>query len=234
MSNQQTFEVRDLRDSDWYWIHKAVIQGYAQRVGAVGIVVYSFLASLADSNQSCFPSQKYIAQSLGYSRSYINETLKLLERNGLIRIEKRGRYHCIYHLLKVRCQPGRTRVSTIPNSDVNYTDTNNNKLTRNINDIPAYAGIMEGKNLLSKNSFKGFRPKSREELLALDLADALSDRKNLPLYLSYARRYPEPLLRRILSEVKEVPFEKIKRSRAALFSYLLKKYAKETVKSLGD
>lgn len=105
MSNKQRIEVRDLRNGDWYWIHKAVIQGYTQKVGAIGIAVYNLLASLAGRGQGCFPSQKYIARSLGYSRSYINEILKVLERNGLIRIEKKGRYHRIYHLLKVRCQP---------------------------------------------------------------------------------------------------------------------------------
>jgi biotin operon repressor len=135
MSNEQRFDIRDLRNGGWYWIHKAVIQGYTQKVGAIGIAVYNFLASLADRGQGCFPSQKYIAKSLGYSRSYVNETLKVLERNKLIRIEKKGRYHCVYHLLKVRCQPERTQVSTIPNSGVNYSDTNNNKRTRNINNI---------------------------------------------------------------------------------------------------
>ncbi len=113
MTNQQTFTVRDLRNGDWYWIHKAVIQEYTQKVGAVGIAVYNLLASMADSDQGCFPSQKYIAKCLGYSRSYINETLKALERNGLIRIEKKGRYRLVYHLLRLSCQPGRTQVSSI-------------------------------------------------------------------------------------------------------------------------
>ena len=146
MPNEQTFEVRDLRNGGWYWIHKAVIQEYTQKVGAIGIAVYNFLASLADRGQGCFPSQKYIAKSLGYSRPYINETLKVLEKHGLIRIEKKGRCHRVYHLLKVRCQPERTQVSTIPNSDVDYTDTNNNKLTRNIN--LSFRVKSEGKNLI--------------------------------------------------------------------------------------
>ena len=227
MSKEQRFEIRDLRNGDWYWIHKAVIQEYAQKVGAVGIVVYSFLASLADSDQSCFPSQKYIAESLGYSRSYINEVLKALERNGLIRIERKG-HHRVYYLLKVRCQPERTQMSTIPNLNVNYTDTNNNKLTRNINN-----NDMVDKNLLRKSSFDKFKPNTREELLALDIADALNEQRNLPLYLLYAKRYPEPLLRRLLGEVKEIPPEKIKKSKAALFNHLIQRYA-QNHKCHGD
>ena len=226
MPNQEKIEIRDLRNGDWYWVHKGVIREYAPKVGAIGIVVYNFLASLADSSQVCFPSQRYIAEHLGYSRSYINETIKLLEKNGLIRIEKKGRYHRIYHLLKLRCQPGRTQVSTIANSGVNQGDTNNNKLTRIINNI-------DSKNLLGSNFkiFKKFKPKSREELLALDLAKALKDRNGFPLYLSYSKRYPESLLRRVLGEVEEIPDRKIKKSRGALFNYLIQKYVKETSKN---
>jgi len=68
--------------------------------------------------------------------------------------------------------------------------------------------------------------KSKE--LAMDIARALEDQENLALYISYCRRYPLPLLRRVLDEVRQIPSEKIKRSRGALFNYLVQKYAKET------
>jgi hypothetical protein len=70
------------------------------------------------------------------------------------------------------------------------------------------------------------RSKSTE--LAMDIAAALGDHKNLALYISYSKRYPASLLRRVLGEVKEIPPEKIKKSRGALFNYLVQKYAKET------
>lgn len=103
----------------------------------------------------------------------------------------------------------------IRNSDVNQMNTNNNKLTRNINNI-----VMENKNFLDSNcnTFKRFRPRNREQLLALDLAEALNDNKNLSLYLSYSKRYPESFLRKVLGEVKEVPAEKTKKGRGALFN----------------
>lgn len=225
MSNQGKIEIRDLRNGGWYWIHKAVIQKHAQKIGAIGIAVYNFLASLADSRQTCFPSQRYIAEHLGYSRSYINGTLKLLEKNGLIKIEKKGRRRRIYHLLKVRCQPDRTQVSTIANSDVNQGDNNNTKLTRIINNI-------DNKNFLDSDfkPSKPFRPRTREELLAFDLAEALKDQKGLPLYLSYAKKYPESLLRKVLGEVREIPDRKIKKSRGALFNHLIQRYAQKTSK----
>lgn len=70
----------------------------------------------------------------------------------------------------------------------------------------------------------GFVPRTREELLALDLAVGLNDRDGLPLYLSYARRHPEPLLRKVLGEVKEVPHAKIKKSRGALFNHIIQQH----------
>src|SRR3990172_6271236 len=95
-------EVRSLKDGDWYWIQRAVIQDYTAKIGGTAIAVYNFLASLADRNQSCFPSQKYIARKIGYSRSTVNRAIKLLEEQSLIGKVKRSRYHCVYHLLKVR------------------------------------------------------------------------------------------------------------------------------------
>jgi hypothetical protein len=70
--------------------------------------------------------------------------------------------------------------------------------------------------------------------LALDIARELNDLKSLPLYLSYAKKYPETLLRKYLGEVKEIPIKKIKKGRAALFNYLIKKYAQETSKNHRD
>jgi uncharacterized radical SAM superfamily Fe-S cluster-containing enzyme len=109
-------------------------------------------------------------------------------------------------------------MSTYGNSEFPQVDTNNNKLTRIINNIDI-------------SNFKKFRPKTREELLAFDLAQALKDRNGFPLYLSYAKKYPESFLRRVLGEVKEIPDRKIKKSRAALFNHLVQKYVKETSKN---
>jgi len=98
-------------------------------------------------------------------------------------------------------------------------NTNNNKLTR-INNKNN-----DSKKFLNFSSFKEFKPKTRKELLAQDLARELNDYGNLPLYLYYCRKYPESLIRRVLGEVKEARPERIKKSKAALFNYLVKKYA---------
>jgi hypothetical protein len=78
------------------------------------------------------------------------------------------------------------------------------------------------------NISKQFKPKDKYQLLALDLAKSLNDYDGLALYISYSRKYPESLLRRVLSEVKQIPDERIKKSRAALFNHLVQIYAQKS------
>lgn len=75
-----------------------------------------------------------------------------------------------------------------------------------------------------------FRPRNKKEVLALEIAEALGDREGLALYLSYCKRYPESVILRAYGEAKEVPFRSIRKSRGALFTYLVQKYAAELEK----
>jgi hypothetical protein len=68
---------------------------------------------------------------------------------------------------------------------------------------------------------------TKEELLARDLAAGLDDESNLRFYLSVCRKYPENFLRKIYGQVKEIPLNKIKKSRGALFNYLIQKHDKK-------
>ena len=61
--------------------------------------------------------------------------------------------------------------------------------------------------------------------LALVVAEGLGERHRLPLYRRICRKFDESIIRRALAEVQSIPDEKIKKSRAALFIYLVKKYA---------
>lgn len=74
----------------------------------------------------------------------------------------------------------------------------------------------------------GEEQQARIELLAHELADGLGDRDHLARYRTHARRFPEHLLRRLLSEARAAPEHRIKRSKAALFEYLLKQYVLST------
>jgi hypothetical protein len=72
-----------------------------------------------------------------------------------------------------------------------------------------------------------FKPRNRQQLLACDLARELYDPRGLPFYLSCTKKYPEPLIRKILGQVKEVPSAKIIKSRAALFNHMIQQYDQE-------
>lgn len=139
MSEEYKLEIRDLRDGDWYWVPKAVIRKYVPRVGATGIVVYDFLASLVDGEQKCFPSQKYIADSVGYSRATVNKSLKKLERARLVKVIRSTGERSTYYLLKVGCKAEEIHVSNRGNQPVKHGNTNNNKLTINNNNTTVVA-----------------------------------------------------------------------------------------------
>lgn len=207
--------VRELRDGEWYWVPKVLIRQYASMVKSSGIAVYSFLASMADRNQRCFPSQQYIAHRLGCSRQTVNEALKRLEQFRFIKRDRRNRYHLEYQLLHVRCQELRHEMSNSVTSDVQNLDTNKKQLTRLIN-----KNVVGVKKLSMSENGAG---KSREEILAADIADGLGE-NDPKKFLRYAKAYEEAFLREILSHVKQTRV--IKKSRTALFIYLLKHYEK--------
>ena len=212
----ENINVREMNSGEWYWVAKAVIQDFTPKIGGTAMAVYHLLASMADEHQRCFPSQKYIAQKLGCSRATVNQGIKTLAQSKLIYIQKRQRYHHVYYLLNVVCKNSETQMSTGRNSDVKKEDTNKNNITRLNND-----NVVDIKKLTKEDSF----PNTREELLASDISKTLNDPGNMALYLSYARKYPESYLRQILSEVKLTPAHKIKKSRGALFMYLVHLYA---------
>ncbi len=210
--------VRKLEAGQWYWVSRSVLRDHASQIGFAGIAVYNVLASFADGSQRCFPSQKYIAEILGCSRSTVSRAIEKLEKCGLIKKEKRDRYTCVYVLLKVdRCSFEETQMLHRCNSDVQNLHTNDNKLTiiKNDNDRGKDFGI------------RSFNPTNRKEILALDMAESLNDIENLKFYLSLVGKYPESFLRHVLGQVTEVPEEEIKRNRAALFNYLVQKKAKK-------
>ena len=74
---------------------------------------------------------------------------------------------------------------------------------------------------------KDFEPKSKEAYMAVSICKSLKDEDNLGLYLNYCKKYPEHLIFRVFGMVKETPDKKIKKSRGALFTYLVKKLAKQ-------
>lgn len=60
--------------------------------------------------------------------------------------------------------------------------------------------------------------------LAFELAEQLKDEKSLAQYLIMVRKYKASFLNNVLAEVLRTPQKKIRKSRGALFTYLIKKY----------
>jgi len=142
--------VRDKRNGDWLWIHKCVVECWAKIINPQGVTLYCLLAN-SDFNQEhpgvVYPSQKKMAEILGWSRQTVNKWVKVLEKNQLITIERRNRYYLIYILNKVKCPNSKdgihrdvkrtlhlNRMSNFGNqmlnpvnSDAKQRDTNKNK-----------------------------------------------------------------------------------------------------------
>ena len=61
----------------------------------------------------------------------------------------------------------------------------------------------------------------------MNIARALNDEANLGLYLNYCKKYPERIVVKAFITVRRTPDEKIKKSRGALFTYLVKQFVEQ-------
>lgn len=85
----QKIEVRDIRDSNWYWIPRIVFEEYTPKISVIGLALYNAYSSYARDKGVAFPSQKTLAEKLGLSIKTIIKYNRILEANGLIKIERR-------------------------------------------------------------------------------------------------------------------------------------------------
>ena len=65
-----------------------------------------------------------------------------------------------------------------------------------------------------------------ENKLAYEIASTLNDLESLSVHISFTQKYQEVFLRKILQRVMSVPDNKIKRTRGALFTYLVNEHGK--------
>jgi hypothetical protein len=221
---------------------------YRRMKSAVWLFVYLLLHA---DRESGFLKRKLRTISLdtGIKARTVRGWLRLLKSSGYIETKNNGRC-LVIHVKKWRGlgrknndrqsdQSEPLRVAKSCQSGDNPEETNCSELSHK-SDIAAAPNDISIKRYLLKNDIEDkditvsslnsagrFRPKDRVGQLALDLAQNLDDLKGLPLYVFYARKYPESFLRMTLGAVKEIPDGKIKNSRAALFNHLVQKYAKE-------
>jgi hypothetical protein len=72
---------------------------------------------------------------------------------------------------------------------------------------------------------------TEEKKLAVYIAESLEDKEALTLYLSYAKKYEQYFLLALLERVLSIPKEKIKRTRGALFTFLVGQHGKDHLRS---
>ena len=93
-------KVRDLRNGDWFWISKVILDEYGSQIQPIGIAIYCCLAEYANQEGFCFPSHKTIADKIGSSISSVQRGIRQMIKLGLIS-KKRQRLHNVYYLLKI-------------------------------------------------------------------------------------------------------------------------------------
>jgi len=93
-------KVRDLRNGDWFWISKVLLDEYGSEIKPIGIAIYNCLAEHANQEGFCFPSHKLIADRIGSSVSSVQRGIRQMIKLGLIS-KKRKKFHNVYFLLKV-------------------------------------------------------------------------------------------------------------------------------------
>ncbi len=62
---------------------------------------------------------------------------------------------------------------------------------------------------------------SKEERLAREIADALNDNDSLTVHIDFVQKYSEAFLRKTLQRVLSIPEAQIRKTRGALFTYLV-------------
>lgn len=186
-------------------------------------LTYAVLLSYAWQENFCFPAQEKLAEDLGVSRQSINKFLNELKVVELIDWKRQGLNRPnIYRILDVK-QGLHPDVNESLPQDVKqglHKEETSKYIQNNVN---------VSKNDVD-NSCKTDNPAGADgnEDMALYILEQLGDRKSLGFYRKVARIMPEQIIHRALSETKDADLTgRIRRSRGACFTDLVKRYAKE-------
>jgi len=87
---EEKFEVRDLREKEWFVVDDKFLNGYAKFLGVYAVGVYCSLCRCANKKQKSWPSIKKIANDLGIGRTKVMESIKFLEFWKIINKQRIG------------------------------------------------------------------------------------------------------------------------------------------------
>lgn len=95
-----TFEVRDLREKEFFTIDNAYITGkWLRLLKGCPTATYFAICRHADTHQQSFPSIDYLMDETGYSNKQVRRAIKTLEFHRLIGVDRARGDHNIYALL---------------------------------------------------------------------------------------------------------------------------------------
>jgi DNA-binding transcriptional regulator YhcF (GntR family) len=156
-------EVRNIGDGDWYWIPRIIFEDYTPKIGVIGLALYNAYSSYARDKGVAFPSQKTLAEKLGLSIKTIIKYNKILQDNGLIKIEKkRGKGNTnLITLLKVK-NVKEGKYDTVPSlvKVLKEVQTKENNMKENTIEVDAKASPIDVIEYFRKRvkEVKGFEP----------------------------------------------------------------------------
>lgn len=198
----------------WITLPRSLVKDLGPIIGPLGLAVYSLLAAHADKDYYSKLNYRKISRKLGCTNAEAVRTLHHLEDMQLIKSEPDSTRKMTYRLLWI--PPWKNLGKTERNSPDCY------RFALSINKI--FDDDIDGLIRIVKTNMNH---KSPQEQLAYELAEAMNDMDALPLYISYAHEFPEEKLREIAVKVRAIPENKIRKTRGALFNFLVQQYAKK-------
>ena len=175
-----------------------------------------------------------LATVLSLDPSTLDRQLKQLERAKWVHVRTQG----LYLALSIRSWPGKQPPESLPtltpkggewpafppsttpplSASAEYKKQNRSAETESKGNLEAEQSLGDG-----KGSLRG-----KEEGWLEPFLDRLVRTVGLPeersSYRSFCRRYPRPLLETALDRVRQTPKSRIRKSRGALFTYLVKTF----------
>ena len=197
-----------------------------KKLGKVGWLLMYFLIK-ADDNGMCRCAVAQIAQEMGLYKTTIKAWLRHLEKFGYITlignwdkltvsIEKPIFTACSQNL----AQKENCAENSLSNPDiVTINDNSRHDISDNNDRTDRDDKSIYKRNDNDRDSQKRMSPES--------IAEVFGDNDNLAFYAHAFRTYPKRIIKKAYLQTLQTPSEKIKRSRGALFNYLLKKYNDE-------
>lgn len=180
-------------------------------------------------------SKLQLSEFLHVGANVINTWLSDLEKRELLRVEVRG----YYLVLWIRLWSERTPAE--PSEDPTGTTLQSQSDVRISSTALQSAKDQSGKTAEAELQAGGKRPREGEPHVeggtdpkdeSLDrfvdrLVRALGAQDERRAYRTFCARYSRPILEAALRRVEEIPENRIRRSRGALFTYLVKSFARE-------